>query len=72
MGYELLFKVGDDPLQELLEMDRFFKWSYRIRKLKGLFQKKRSIAPFIIYIITVTLSILLGVIGVLAYKELLG
>ena len=42
MGYELLFKVGDDPLAELAEMDNFYQWSNRIRKLERLFEKKSS------------------------------
>jgi hypothetical protein len=67
LGYELLFKVGDDPLQELTELDRFYKWTYRISQLKGLFEKKRSVSPIIIYIVMVSLSISLGAIGVLTY-----
>ncbi len=70
LGYELLFKVGDDPLQELTELDRFYKWSYRIRQLRGLFEKKRSVTPFLIYILAVTLSVSLGVLGVLTFQYL--
>ena len=67
MGYELLFKVGDDPLQELAEMDRFFKWTYRIRKLRGLYEKKRSYLPWIIYICAVTFAFSCGSLAVIAY-----
>jgi hypothetical protein len=70
LGYELLFKVGDDPLQELAELDRFFKWTYRIEKLRDLFSKKRSVLPIVIYSLAVVLAFSCGVLAVLAYLYL--
>ena len=71
MGYELLFKVGDDPLQELAELDRFFKWSYRIKKLRGLFYKERSVSPLIVYILAVVFAFSCGILTVFAFQFLL-
>jgi hypothetical protein len=65
LGYELLFKVGDDPLSELAELDHFFKWSYRIRKLRGLFEKKRSYLSILIYTLAVALAFSCGILVVL-------
>ena len=72
MGYELLFKVGDDPLQELVEMDRFFKWSYRIRKLRGILYPKRSISPLLIYFVAIAFAFSLGIFTVYAFEYLFG
>jgi hypothetical protein len=70
LGYELLFKVGDDPLQELAEMDRFFKWSYRIGKLRGMYEKKRSYLPWIVYICAISLAFSCGILALLAFQYL--
>ena len=72
LGYELLFKVGDDPLQELAEMDHFFKWSHRIKRLRGLFQKKRSFLPVVIYVLAVILAFSCGILTVFGFKLLFG
>jgi len=72
LGYELLFKVGDDPLQELVELDRFFKWSYRIRKLEGLFQRRSLVSPMFVYFLAVALAFSFGAFFVLVFQYLLG
>lgn len=37
----LLTSIGDDPLEELIMMDDFYKWSYRINLLEGTMSRKR-------------------------------
>lgn len=67
MGYELLFKVGDDPLAELAEMDNFYQWSARIRKLESLFEKKSSMNKWLLAAFFALLIASAGVLGVLIY-----
>ena len=70
MGYELLFKVGDDPLAELAELDRFYQWSVRIRKVQRLFEKKSSVNRWLVAAMIVLVAAASGLIGAVVYLYL--
>ena len=67
MGHELLFKLGDDPLAELAEMDQFYQWSARIWKLRRLFEKKSSLNKWLVAAFIVLLLVSAGLIGTFLY-----
>lgn len=68
MDTEILHTVGDDPITELMDVDRFYGWTRRIGLLKGILQpRKRSKLPYIL-IITFS-SLLLGCIGAIVYLQ---
>ncbi|MBN1389182.1 MAG: hypothetical protein JXA22_00915 [Candidatus Thermoplasmatota archaeon] len=67
MGYELLHQVGDDPLSELAEMDHFYRWSYRIAKLRGLFERKRRTDAWLTAGLLLILALTLCLIGTFAF-----
>ncbi|MGA1822880.1 MAG: hypothetical protein ACMUIG_10175 [Thermoplasmatota archaeon] len=50
MGREILYRIGDDPLSELAELDSFYMWSARIRRILSILypRKKRSILPYVV------------------------
>ncbi|MFW3146304.1 MAG: hypothetical protein ACMUIE_05785 [Thermoplasmatota archaeon] len=65
MGSEILQTVGDDPLSELLDMDRFYGWSRRIARLRSIFERKKPKWPYFLLGIS-----LMGVVlcsGMLVY-----
>jgi len=62
-----LFKVGDDPLAELAEMDNFYQWSNRIRKLERLFEKKSSLNKWLVVAFFALVVAAAGTIGALVY-----
>ena len=47
MTGEILYTVGDDPLSELADVDRFYGWSRRSLRLRSLYERKRSPIPWI-------------------------
>ena len=67
MGHELLFKLGDDPLAELAEMDQFYQWSARIWKLQRLFEKKSSLNKWLLVAFIALLMVSAGLIGAFVY-----
>jgi len=67
LSYELLFKLGDDPLAELAEMDNFYQWSNRIRKLQRLFEKKSSLNKWLLIAFIALVLASAGMIGTLVY-----
>ncbi len=66
MTGEILYTVGDDPLSELADMDRFYGWTRRSARLRSLFERRRSIVPWII-LVGVSSAVLLSSYGVLVY-----
>jgi len=50
MGKDILYRTGDDPLSELSELDAFYGWSFRIRRVLSVLypRKKRKILPYVI------------------------
>lgn len=50
MGKEILYSIGDDPLSELAELDSFYMWSFRIRRVLSILypKKKRRILPYVV------------------------
>ncbi|MGA1820188.1 MAG: hypothetical protein ACMUHU_04175 [Thermoplasmatota archaeon] len=71
MGHELLFRLGDDPLAELAEMDDYYQWSARIRKLRLLFERKSSLRRWLpgalVFLLIVLGGALVGTFVYLAF-----
>ncbi|MGA1866326.1 MAG: hypothetical protein ACMUFK_02530 [Thermoplasmatota archaeon] len=67
MGRELLFKLGDDPLHELAEMDHFYKWSDRIARLRGIYERKSRTNTYLIIALIISLAAAACLIGAVAY-----
>jgi hypothetical protein len=66
MDVEILHTVGDDPLNELMDMDQFYGWTRRIGVLKSIFEpRKKTKLRYIPLIIFFTLF--LASLGILAY-----
>ncbi|MBN1540372.1 MAG: hypothetical protein JW939_09530 [Candidatus Thermoplasmatota archaeon] len=67
MGHELLFKVGDDPLYELAEMDHFYHWSDRIARLRSLYERKSRTNTYLVIALMISLIAAACLIGAVAY-----
>lgn len=61
----ILQTVGDDPLSELLEMDRFYGWTRRIARLRSIFERKRPKWPY--FLLGFSLTGVLVCSGLLVY-----
>ncbi|MEA3558089.1 MAG: hypothetical protein U9R75_02445 [Candidatus Thermoplasmatota archaeon] len=66
MDVEILHTVGDDPLNELMDLDQYYGWTRRIGVLKSIFTpRKRSkwrYFPLIIF-----LALFFASLGILSY-----
>ena len=66
MNVDILHTVGDDPLNELMDVDQFYGWSRRIKTLKSIFEpKRRSGSRYIPFLIIFMLF--LASLGILGY-----
>jgi hypothetical protein len=65
MGKEILARIGDNPLNELYELDRFYGWSSRIAIILSIVFPKRRIFTLDRIIPVILLMIILGLSAVL-------
>ena len=69
MTNETLTRIGDNPIQELMDLDEFYEWSLRIARLESILFPRKGLTAFQIFVIFLILLVsgMLIAAGVLAF-----